>query len=271
MIHKPSQSDRRCALCQSPAPLQLSHLIARGFYKYARTYEGEECETLVSVHGGMAQFDSRQISGYLLCRQCEGLFNDGGEKPVLKACDRSNPLKSIEDRVLALPRLDVLNGIEFYDASRLGPIRGQLVYFAVSVVWRWSVGYELWPDHSSVRHPLGPYEGHLRRFLMGEEPLPSSVHVDVQVIHTYSNAGMLGTPFGQTKGSPRAYTFWVPGIRFTVYIGKVLPPVIREHVLSGSRPVVELCALEYSRHFSKLKKSFDEARPVGKFAQSDLA
>jgi hypothetical protein len=224
-----------CALCLKQVELCRSHLLPKALYRFVRGSEGEPGSSdPVLIAGGTAVHSSRQFAGHLLCNFCEQLFSSRGEKPTIRVCYRGNGSFPLLDAVLRCPVRHSNPQRTIYDVVELGDLRGQLVYFALSVLWRWSVGHHLWRESSLAPHRLGPYESRLRPYLLGLANVPDGILVLAEAVEPVEDLRWLAGPSGPRKGSPRKYDFWIPGIRFVIQVGGQPQNVLGEHVLSGS-------------------------------------
>jgi hypothetical protein len=122
-----------CALCLNTAELQDSHLIPKAIYRLLRS-AGDDNENPVFVAAGSAVNTSRQIKGYLLCKACETVFNERGERWVLGNCRRSETEFRILDALKAArPMKATGDPIVFEGRKVTGVDVDSLAYFAVSV------------------------------------------------------------------------------------------------------------------------------------------
>jgi hypothetical protein len=74
-----------CRLCRKTSDLQDSHLVPKAFYKLARA-AGDKNPNPIVVTPKLQIKTSKQVSDYLLCRECEVRFNRGGEQWVIENC-----------------------------------------------------------------------------------------------------------------------------------------------------------------------------------------
>jgi hypothetical protein len=116
--------------------------------------------------------DSRQVTAYLMCHDCEQRLNKNGENWFLANCSRKSGfrlLSRLEDStpVTALPNRKI------YHAAAISGINVQaLAYFAASMFWRSSVHPWKMDGRVSGGIDLGQYEEELRTYLMGETEFP---------------------------------------------------------------------------------------------------
>jgi hypothetical protein len=97
----------------------------------------------------------------------------------------------------------------------------RLAYFAASVFWR--AGVCDWGEKRLAQMDVGPYGEKLRRFLTGASIWPVGVIIRVTIIDSFEPKYMRAIfPFGgrdlNTGGF--AYSFYIPGIRFDLYLDK---------------------------------------------------
>ncbi len=68
-----------CKLCQRLRNLQESHLIPRALYAMSRDPTDKNPHPVI-ITAAVAMRTSRQVKDYILCKKCEQLFNDNGER-----------------------------------------------------------------------------------------------------------------------------------------------------------------------------------------------
>src|SRR2546425_8654579 len=74
----------QCKLClKHDAALVRSHLLPRSLYEMART-PSKKNSNPVMVTSKKVGTDSKQLWCYLLCKDCEQLFNKNGEDYVMR-------------------------------------------------------------------------------------------------------------------------------------------------------------------------------------------
>lgn len=261
-----------CALCLRAADLCASHLLPKALYRYIRAKSGTVNDP-IQFDGHSAVSTSKQISGKLLCESCENFFSEYGEKPVLSVCSRGPGSFELHEIASGLPVVSSRRGrhgvsMEVLDASSLGRLLHQLTYFAVSVIWRWSVGYSAWPKQAEFPKRIGRFEDHLRGYLLRREALPSTVAVNVVVLRPTMPIELLSTPVGGKSGSPRTYDFWIPGLRFMVQLGGRLDEAFDRVALTSSTPLLwRVDPRDYAPHLDNMVWAVRHV-PKGKLARA---
>jgi hypothetical protein len=165
---------------------------------------------------------SKQITDYVLCRDCEDLFNRNGENWMLKQVwnGRRFPLG---DRLrLALPLYPLKEALVFSGAA-IGVDTDRLGYFALSVIWR--AGVHQW-EQSRPALELGSIQEPIRQFLIGGAPLPSEIAVLTTVCtDPYSRVFYMPS---QTTGMPvTSFGMLTLGVHFMVFV-EPFPPALHE-------------------------------------------
>jgi hypothetical protein len=97
---------------------------------------------------------------------------------------------------------------------------------------------------------LGPYEDAVRAFLLGDGPFPDAAALWVAVMRTDAPPPVMTFPRGGSKGAYHQHNFDIPGLSFTLFLGKRLPPLAHE-----------LCAIHSTDRivfFSPVHKVVDE-------------
>src|SRR5579863_4977024 len=222
-----------CKLCHHDRELQDSHLIPKGVFKSLRI-DGKES---ISITAERILTISRQFKAFLLCRGCEGRLNRGGETWVLKHMARQVPkpqfllFDMLTDAAICRSDEDGRT----YAAARIPEIdTGKLAYFALSMLWRIAIHDWRGVDGYIRRQDLGPYEDPIRRFLVGEGPFPARCFTRI-VVWPDKASVLYGTYLIRRNSERRfrLFSFYIPGITFYLYVGKGVPPELRETCCSS--------------------------------------
>jgi hypothetical protein len=189
-------------------------------YDYCRTADSEP----VVMTSKVVMQTSRQVQHPLLCRTCEEVLNKGGENwllPLLATIDNRFPLLDIIERVDP----DVVDGeLRTYAASRNSAIEiDKLIHFAMGVFWKASI--HSWKG--STKEPqldLGPYRESVRRFLRGGTPFPQKMGLVLAVLPRARVPVGFSLPYRNPSREFHGFTFHIPGIVFSLSVGKRLDP-----------------------------------------------
>jgi hypothetical protein len=219
---------RPCRLCSKARELQRSHLIPAAVFKSLRS-EGKD---VTSITAKKIVQTSRQFQAHLLCGDCEDSLNKGGETYVLRHMARQIP--ELEFRLYDLLSGEIICGADddcrVYDTRDVPEIdTGKLAHFALGMVWKTTACDWVGVDGYIRRLDLGPYEDPIRRFLLGDAPLPKHCFVNVFVWHDKSSV-VYGTylPRLHHKRQSHVYSYYLPGITFVVRVGKSVEQKWRE-------------------------------------------
>jgi len=217
-------STSECPLCLEEKELVRSHLIPRAMYNYCRTADSEPI--LVSTQVMMQT--SRQLQEHLLCKRCEDVLNEGGERwllPILARIDQTFPLLDIIEKFAP----DQVDGEwRGYASFRNPEIQvNMLIHFAMGVFWKASV--HSWTGGS--RAPcieLGPYREEVRKFLRGETPFPRRMGLVLGILPRDKALISFNRPYRASAVGYHNYLFYVPGVQFVLSVGKLLPSDTRD-------------------------------------------
>lgn len=218
---------KQCKLClELVTELKNSHFLPAGIYKRLRDEEWNNPNPWKITNRTAVQ-TSKQQTTRLLCNDCEQRFSKNGEDWVLKYCQQQDgnfPLASI----LAARKPDESsnnNPTKIYYASNIPEINiSALAYFAASMFWRGSV--HPWNDDGSAPVKLGPFEEQFRQYLtdMDLKGFPKDCTLLVVVREGESEVSRLTfPPSGGRKGKFHVYRFPIPGLAFSVAVGKNIP------------------------------------------------
>jgi hypothetical protein len=221
----------RCPLCHQDCELQDSHLLPNAIYRDLRMPELPNPNPIMStsVQTGPRQ---EQVKTPLLCGSCEQRFNRGGENWVLANGYRLNgPSRLYEILQQATPLPEHQSGTVYAGGTIPGLDMRQISYFGVSVFWRASLSVWSYPEFGerSTFVDLGPYGESLRTYLLGESDLPRDIILWAAVFRTPTPPPVMSFPAGHRL--PEGYyqhNFDIPGLSFTLFVGKQIPQKIRE-------------------------------------------
>ncbi len=217
-----------CKLCLQPRELQDSHFIPAAMYKYLRDPdETKKNRNPTVVAAKVTATTSRQVSDYVLCADCEELFNKNGESWVLQQVWNGERFALGERLNLALQHYTFQNFLAF-SGTAMGINTEALGYFALSVIWRGAVHQWNTPFGGKTRVlKLGAHEESIR-FLFGVAPFPTDVVILATVCTDPFSRGVFYMP-SQTSGIPRtSFAMLTLGVHFMVFVGTPLPPVLYE-------------------------------------------
>jgi hypothetical protein len=254
-----------CKLCLQMKDIQDSHFIPRAMYKHLREPLQKNSNPVV-VGRRMTATTSKQLKDYLLCAECEDLFNKNGENEVLKWVwnGKSFPLG---DRLrLALPS-HPSPGAPAFSGTAVGVDTERLAYFALSVLWRAAVHqWEMPFGGKTTVLDLGAVEEPIRKFLLGIADFPAqAVIVATACIDPFS-AQTFYIP-SRVIGVPETrFAMLTLGVHFTAFIGSDIPPSMREICCAKSteRLIFQRnCSEKTLEAFSQIMKT--NKRAGGKF------
>ena len=212
-----------CKLCLIRKPLQKSHYYPRALYKALRDM-GEQNPNHTLLSDTTLVRKSQHIADYVLCQDCEQLFNQRGESWVARNAYTGKSFR-LQQSILAAtpvssaddPRMIAYAGAEIPEVDM-----NRLVYFGISLFWRASV-HKWWLLDALIHSPLGPHEEMLRRYLLLGEPLDNRVTINVFISpHQRPWPSFSTLPLQTAEGVTIARTF-LAGITFELRMGNVTP------------------------------------------------
>jgi hypothetical protein len=215
-----------CMMCRKVKELQDSHLLPASVYKKLRSRHLRDPynpnRDPIEVTAGKARQTSRQTTDYLLCTACEGILDRGGEKHVL-------PLLANE---FGFPFHDLLTGIppdiaeldyKAYACARIPSLDCEkITHFAAGIFWKAAI--HSWVlQGSTVKIDLQGYEEGLREYLLGANPFPDDVTLILRVVPPGLPSLSAVAPRQVRDPELDMFCFYVPGIDFSLFIGRTLP------------------------------------------------
>jgi hypothetical protein len=229
----------QCGLCLRPAVLQESHLLPAAVYRLMRGRTDGPNSSLVHVTTTKSFRSDKQITEYFLCRNCEQRFSVNGENYVLRHCDRQNGKFRLRELLRSHCVLFDLGEDEVFDVTALlGEKTEQYIYFGASVFWR--AAARSWTFRGTTVAPLklGTYQEELRLYLLGEAGFPANGRLFVNV--SSDDRTDVATPpggkhlkVGRHEGP--YYKFYIPGILFTLILGRELAQECDAIALNSSK------------------------------------
>jgi hypothetical protein len=223
-----SMPQEQCKLCLKTKELQDSHFMPAALYRATRNAAAANPNPTVITSRGTVQ-TSQQMKDFLLCKDCEELFNKNGENYVMSQVNRDGKFPLLETLRNATPT-KIAAGFSWYDIVTVPNVdREKLGYFALSVFWRASVHVWRKPEPASTSIDLGPYEDALRRYLLGQTHFPANVVLFFIVCTDTASLDSFHVPSRGRKKQDTTYTFQTRGINFFMTVGKQIPESMRKN------------------------------------------
>jgi len=208
-----------CKLCREEKELQRSHLLPAALYDYCRRPEMEP----IRVTSEIVMSTSRQTQDYLLCRACEGILNEGGEKWIVSQFvkpDRGSfPFYEMVTGIA--PEFDEGDVKAYAGAKVPGLEIEKVIHFAMGLFWKASV--HSWTGDKTKSEPvkLGPYGEPTRKYLLGRGTFPNDVTLSVSISDPAKAMILILEPYdgGKTLGF-HTHVCYVLGVLFALSVGK---------------------------------------------------
>ena len=236
-----------CKMCLKLKDLVLSHLMPRALYDLCRTKDSEPVRATSEV----IMQTSRQTKDHLLCKNCEDILNKEGENwllPKLAVFQGAFPLFDILKKFPP----DIVDG-DFcgYAAFRNPEINVKsIIHFGAGIFWKASV--HSW--RGGTKEPLielGPYSEKLRQFLVGDGAFPEHVVLTVGLPPPSAALNTFVDPFELQPAGHKQYMFHIPGMHFSIAVGKAIRHELREMCFAKS-PLHLIVVLDISDDIKKL-------------------
>jgi hypothetical protein len=231
-----------CKMCLNVKQLQDSHLLPASVYKKLRRVHLSDADNPnpdpIAVTFRKARQTSKQTTDYLLCSDCEGILDRMGEKHVL-------PLLATE---VGFPLYDLLKRIPpeieepdlvIYSCAKMPSLDCEkLAHFATGIFWKTAI--HAWRSGAStVKIDLQGHEENLREYLLGAKPFPDEVALILRIAPPNLPLLSAVTPITVRNANFDMHWFYVPGITFSLHVGKQAALEFREgcFVHNPGRPV----------------------------------
>jgi len=214
-----------CRLCAAKGPLCLSHLIPRKVFDIILSADpGQKAPIMMT--NKLTVMKHAQIKDYLLCKRCEDLFNNNGERYVLEMMNTPAGFKLLDRLKVAPPMSFNVADRMAFSGEDIGLDMDKLAYFGLSVFWR--AGAHAWPSKLTVDRTysidLGPWLDPIGRFLEGAA-WPGGLSLMVTAAEDTFSKGYSFYP-GRTVGllAPMlSYGFLTCGIHFALFLANPVP------------------------------------------------
>lgn len=218
-----------CKLCLEENELVRSHFMPSKMYAYIRRGSRSPHDHPVAMGKRITSMTAVQVRDYVLCADCEDLFNKNGEKYALQWMWNGKDFPLHHRLTLALPGR-TSNQYTSFSAARIGVDTDKLAYFALSVLWR--AGVHTWNTPfggKSNRMNLGEFEQPIRHFLLRIAPFPTDVSILLTVCSDTNSQRYFYMPQSVSNLSPLvAFSFLCLGIHFMIFTMKNLAAGFRE-------------------------------------------
>ncbi len=226
-------------MCGKTDNVSKSHYMPKAIYRlFAKAAEGSPNAVVITKTTSVQT--SNQVTAPLLCGECEAMFSIRGEAWVMKHMCRSATEWRLRD--IFSGSLDRLVNDRFPTASIQGANYNALAYFAASIFWRASAHIWAFGPEKIGGINLGPrYEVEFSEFLLGNADFPQDATLIVAVSNLNEPVMLAYPPHGNNMRRYHQYAFYVPGIRFHLFLGAAVPIRIREACIVHSPEHWVLC------------------------------
>jgi hypothetical protein len=232
-----------CKLCLLEKELQDSHFIGRVVYKKLMEHSIRNPQPVVVTSESLRQ-SPQQLRDYVFCRDCEQLFNRGGESWMHRHIATASGFKLIDLFAGQTPIFDEPDFL-LYDAGKIPAVDcsaileyGAGVFFkSAAHTWKFEDGTT---SHIELDSPLTEA---LRKFVHREGPFPRGMILTVCVsTKTKQFLGVI-PPIGMepTNAEELRYYFHVPGIYYCLIVGNTIDEkmnMLAFNRVGGTRPVL---------------------------------
>jgi hypothetical protein len=222
----------QCKLCLERKELRDSHLLPRSLYGTLRTTEVLNPNPIF-LTSTRARQTSKQITDYVLCDDCEGLFNANGESWMMAQIARSGTFP-LQEAIREAPRIYADADFSVHSCAGVPRIDlSKIVYFALSIFWRASV-HRWRVQEREVKIDLGPYTEPIRKFLKGTASFPQNTFLIVTVTPDPAPDFVLIPPVRLLPRDFHLFVFYIPGVQFLLSTGRQVPDHFRDACIHHS-------------------------------------
>lgn len=196
-------------------------------YKYLRDPSRKNPNPVITSREVTAT-TSKQMKDYLLCSDCEELFNNRGEREVLKWVWNGTEFP-LGNRLALAHWHYPFRGFPAFSGDAIGIDTEKFGYFALSVFWRAAVHkWEMPFGGTSSVVNLGTVQEPLRQYLHGDIPLPLELLIITTVCTDFISQRVFYAPSPVLKLPGTSFSMVTLGLQFMVYVGGDIPPILRQ-------------------------------------------
>jgi hypothetical protein len=181
---------------------------------------------------------SKQITGHVLCFPCEQILSAKGEDWVLPQLSTLQRFPLYEKLTTIEPAI-VDGDMAAYEGVEVPHIQtDSLIHFAMGIFWK-AAAHDWQTGHGTLRLEFGPYRDQIRTFLLSGL-FPKHAYLMINVVPpTYPTVSAY-VPYRSHKLEFAFYSFYVPGVEFTLALSRTTPDYLRAVcvVHNPVRPIV---------------------------------
>jgi hypothetical protein len=216
---------QKCPMCLDTKSVVSSHLYPAALYDYCRSPEGH---SPMRVANDAVMLTDQQVQEDFLCLKCEDILNKGGEtwvNPKLATIKDGFPLYDLLVKVA--PVFQDEKGGVYWASQNPGIDVEKLTHFALGIFWKgamhtWRMGRE------NIKIDLGPYAEPIRLWLRGEHSFPKNVNLTLAMARPENTLVVMTGPTKQSPKRWNSFSLQVPGLLFTLHVGKLMDSEIKE-------------------------------------------
>lgn len=259
-----------CALCGKSKKLNNSHYLPKGAYSLIGKQNGTH-ENPIFLEGkrNIARNLNGHATKYALCRACEALFNDNGERYALNQLYFQGNFPIRKKFYTAFSKNDWCENRfwvpgEEVDLENLDSWR----YFICSILWRGSA-INFGAPYNKIYKNLGPYTAIFSNYLLKKGPTPDNLFFKIELFTDAEDYAHTEFPTysreEETIGRTNRYYFSVQGVSFSVLISSNLNKHYRQRFdVSPSRTIFKAVKFSTTNHGKAMAQLAAGAEKYGK-------
>jgi hypothetical protein len=260
----------KCKLCLKDSDLRESHLLPAAVYRMCRPESGEITDPVGIRNDPKTKTlhvfqSSRQITGYVLCTDCEQTLNANGEDWVLPQLSTLQGFPLYDKLITVKPEI-VEQNVAAYASVKVPDIRTDfLIHVAMGIFWKAGV-HDWQTGHGWLRLELGPYREEMRSFLLGGL-FPRHAWLMISIVPPSLPTISAYMPYSSKVDGFTFHSFYVPGIEFMLTLGKRTPDYLKATcvVSNPARPII-VGAFTAQFIGKKFAEAFERGRIPAKLA-----
>jgi hypothetical protein len=217
----------KCPLCKRRRQLHDSHFIGRAIYKKLGA-DSLPNRNPVIVTSGLVDQSQSQLKDYAFCSDCESIFNLRGESWVHKHIATYEDYKLLELFNGVTPALKLGPNFNVFDGDQVPGLEfDKLFHYGLGVFFK--AATRVWHVDGNIAHITLNWEAReaLRKAVYGNASLPKTMRMTIAIAsQKHPFLGMI-TPDRMQEPGCLKFVFYVPGIFYTLFVGKRIPEMAK--------------------------------------------
>jgi hypothetical protein len=254
---------QKCPMCLEKKEVVSSHLFPAALYATLRSVDNS---SPLRVGDEVVMPTDRQIQQPLLCKDCEDTLNKGGETWTIPKLLKKTKAFPLYESLMNFPAaIEVEPGGLYFAAENPDVDVAKLTHFGMGIFWKASVS--AWKaKEKDPMIQLGPYSNPIRTWLLGKSGFPRNVCISLTLSKPDRALMALHGPIAGLHERWHIFFFYVPGVMYTLNVGRVIDPEMRKTCFhtNTTHPILVSDQIT-GQLWTRLGKQFRESRKTNSY------